>query len=112
METVQLQLQPEHLIVSWSGSPGVLNQQGADEVHSQGGDALEGVLRVVHVDLGDVEERLLLVVAQEGRLARQHDVGQDPDAPGRWEGEDVKRPFVMSMVTESAPGLICLPLCH
>lgn len=62
-------------------SPGVLDQQGLDEVDRLRRDALKGVLRVVHVDLRDVEERLLLVVTQEWRLARQHDVGQDPDAP-------------------------------
>lgn len=69
-----------------AGSPRVFNQQGTDEVDGQGGDPLERVRRVVHVDLGDVEECLLLPVTQEGRLARQHDVGQDPDAPGRWGG--------------------------
>lgn len=64
-------------------SPGVFEQQGLDEVNGEGGDALEGILGVVHVDLGDVQEGLLLVVPQEWRLARQHDVGQDPYGPER-----------------------------
>ena len=70
-----------------ASSPGVLDEQGSDEVHRQRGDALEGVLRVVNVDLGDVEECLLLVFPQERRLAGQHDVGQDPDTPSRREEE-------------------------
>lgn len=68
--------------------PGVFNQQGLDEVNSQRGDPLERVLRVVDVDLRDVEECLLLVVTQKGRLMRQHDVGQDPDTPEREEEEE------------------------
>lgn len=64
-------------------SPWVFNQQGLDEVDGQGGDPLESVLRVVYVDLRDVEECLLLVITQEGRLTRQHDIGQDPNTPVR-----------------------------
>lgn len=70
-------------------SPGVFEQQGLDEVNGEGGDALEGILGVVHVDLGDVQEGLLLAVTQERRLARQHDVGQDPYGPERRRREKV-----------------------
>lgn len=70
-------------------SPGVFEQQGLDEVNGEGGDALEGILGVVHIDLGDVQEGLLLVVPQEWRLARQHDVGQDPYGPERRRREKV-----------------------
>lgn len=62
-------------------SPGVFYQQGLDKVNCQGGDPFECVLRVVYVDLGNVQERLLLFVTQKGRLARQHDICQNPDAP-------------------------------
>lgn len=58
-------------------------EQRLDEVHGEAGDPVEDVLRVVHVDLGDVQERLLLVLALEGGLARQHHVRQHPDAPTR-----------------------------
>lgn len=80
-------------------SPGVFNQQRLDEVNSQGGDPIKCVLRVVYIDLGDVEECLLLVVTQEGRLAGQHDVCQYPDTPGRKgrkKEKEVKRLFVIS----------------
>ena len=70
-----------------ASSPGVFNQHRLDEVDSQGGDSFKRVLRVVYVDLGDVEECLLLLVTKERRLARQHDVGQDPDTPDRREEE-------------------------
>lgn len=70
-------------------SPGVFYQQGLDKVNCQGGDPLECVLRVVYVDLGNVQERLLLFVPQKGGLARQHDVSQNPDAPVR-ENKKVK----------------------
>ena len=68
-------------------SPWVLHQQGPDEVDGGRGDAVEHVLGVVHADLGDVEEGLLLVVSHERGLARQHDVSQDSDAPGSHGGK-------------------------
>lgn len=58
-------------------------EQRLDEVHGKARDPVEDVLRVVHVDLGDVQERLLLVLAQERRLASQHHVRQHSDAPTR-----------------------------
>lgn len=72
-------------------SPWVFNQQGLDEVNSLGGNPLKRVLRVVYVDLGDVEECLLLVITQEGRLACQHYIGQDPNTPIREEGRKGRR---------------------
>ena len=71
--------------------PGVLHQQRFDEVHGQRWDALERLLRVVHADLGDVEKGLLLVVSQKWRLARQHEVDENPDAPGRWFIREIKQ---------------------
>lgn len=85
-------------------SPWVFNQQGLDEVDGQRGDPLKRVLRVVYVDLRDVEECLLLVITQEGRLARQHDIGQDPNTPvGEWgrRGREVMRQSILMVTSES-----------
>lgn len=81
----------DHVYMFTINSPWVFNQQGLDEVNSQGGNPLERVLRVVYVDLGDVEECLLLVITQEGRLACQHYIRQDPNAPIREEGRKGRR---------------------
>lgn len=45
--------------------PGVFDEQGLDEIHSEVRDALKDVLRVVHIDLGHVQEGLLLFFSQK-----------------------------------------------
>lgn len=77
-------------LLPYATSPGDFNQQRLDEVNRRGGDPIKSVLRVVDIDFGDVEERLLLVVTLEGRLASQHNVRQYPDTPGR-EGRKKRR---------------------
>lgn len=42
---------------------------------------LQLLLGVAHVELGNVEKRLLLVLAQERRDSRQHHVGQNANTP-------------------------------
>lgn len=63
-----------HGPAAWS-SPGVFDEQVLHEVHCQGGNTLENVLRIFYVDLRDVEEGFLLSVAQERGHTRQHDIG-------------------------------------
>ncbi len=56
-------------------------EQRLDE--AQGGlvQLLQLLLRVAHIELGNVEKRLLLVFAQERRDSCQHHVGQDTNTP-------------------------------
>lgn len=49
-----------------------------DEGHGGLVQLLQLLLGVAHVELGDVEKRLLLVLAQERRDSCQHHVGQKP----------------------------------
>lgn len=57
-------------------------EQRLDEAQGGRVQLLQLLLAVAHVELGDVEKRLLLVLAQERRDPCQHHVGQDADAPG------------------------------
>lgn len=60
-------------------SLGLFDEEWLDEV--DGWEVLESILCVVNVDLGDVEESLLLVFSKKWWSPRQHHVGQDPYAP-------------------------------
>lgn len=59
----------------------MLVEQRLDEGHGTLVQLLQLLLVVAHVELRDVQEGLLLVLAQERRDARQHHVGQDANAP-------------------------------
>lgn len=108
---------PQNLIKSigfrQADSPWVFNEQRLDEINSLRGNPLKCVLWVVYVDLRDVEKCLLLVIAQEGRLAGQHNVDQDPDAPvkeeggGVWELPETLR-FTSIVFIQIKPGLLIL----
>lgn len=50
------------------------DQQLADEVHSELRHPGEGLPAVVHIDLGNIQIRLLLVVPSKRRLARHQHV--------------------------------------
>lgn len=56
-------------------------EQRLDEGHGALVQLLQLLLVVAHVKLRDVQEGLLLVVAQEWRNARQHHIGQDTNTP-------------------------------
>lgn len=57
------------------------DQQLADEVHSELRHPGEGLPAVVHIDLGNIQIRLLLVVPSKRRLARHQHVRDDAHAP-------------------------------
>ena len=57
------------------------DQQFTDEVYSQLRDSGEGVPAVVHIDLGHVQIRLLLVVPCKRRLTRHQHVGYNTHTP-------------------------------
>lgn len=56
-------------------------EQSLDEGHGGLVQLLQLLLGVAHVELGDVEKRLLLVLAQERRDSCQHHVGQNTNTP-------------------------------
>lgn len=66
------------------------DQQLTDEVHSQLRHPGEGLPAVVHVDLGHVQIRLLLVVPGERRLARHQHVGDNTHTPEEHMEDAVK----------------------
>lgn len=57
------------------------DQQLADEVYSQLRHSGEGLPAVVHIDLGHVQVRLLLVVPGKRRLTRHQHVGYNTHTP-------------------------------
>lgn len=57
------------------------DQQLADEVHSELRNPGEGLPAVVHIDLGNIQIRLLLVVPSKRRFARHQHVRDDAHAP-------------------------------
>ena len=59
----------------------LFEEQHLDE--GQGGlvQLLQLLLHVAHIELGDVQKGLLLVLAQEWGDARQHHIGQNTDTP-------------------------------
>lgn len=56
-------------------------EQHLDKRHGGLVQLLQLLLVVAHVELGDVQEGLLLVLAQEWRDPGQHHVGQNADTP-------------------------------
>lgn len=56
-------------------------EQHLDEGQSSWVQLLELLVTVAHTELGNVEERLLLVFTQERGNPREHHVGQNTDAP-------------------------------
>ena len=61
--------------------PWLLHQQFLDKIFGQIRTVLKSLFVEGEVDGHDVLVGLLLGVAQEGREAGEHDVGDDPDAP-------------------------------
>lgn len=56
-------------------------EQHLHKGHSGLVQLLQLLLIVAHIELGDVEEGLLLVLAQERRDSSQHHIGQNTNAP-------------------------------